>query len=106
MYRAGNGNGIGSRSSRADLRAAARPAGLSGFDVLAWGGQYFVRDPRARLASGSWLGDAGRGLGRVERKAEGPGFRGGTAGKVDSFTTVWISGLFALVFLMGCLTLA
>jgi hypothetical protein len=93
------------RSSRVDMPAGARPRGLSGFDVLAWGGQHFVREPRARKLSRPAPGDRGPGLGCVEEKAAWLGLRPAAPGKVDSLATVWISGLFAVVFLMGCLTL-
>jgi hypothetical protein len=104
MYRAMSVCGIGARAPRAVPGAAARPGGLSGFEVFSWGGQYFVRDPRAPMASAAAIPDAARGLGRVERQPAWP--RAARPAKADLLAEVWISGLFAVVFLMGWMTLA
>jgi hypothetical protein len=86
-------------------RAAPRPYGLSGFDILAWGGHGFFPGPRVRKASGTPVAAGVRGLDRIERKAAGHWASRTAAANADSLATVWISVPFAVVFVLGCLTL-
>jgi hypothetical protein len=88
------------------IRVLARPGGLAGFDVPAWGGHGRFPGPLARETSGLRLSATRLGLERSEPKTVKSWAGAAAFGKADSLTKVWIGVPFAVVFVMGCLTLA
>jgi hypothetical protein len=101
-------------STKARGRAAARPYGLSAFDILAGGVHGFFAVPAAREdATPQDTGDR-RGLDGIERKTALSRLGRAAAGEAGSLATdsvatgsaatVWISVPFAVVFVLGCLT--
>lgn len=88
------------------IRVQARPGGLAGFDVPAWGGQGCFPAPRLRQRSGLRYSPTRLGLERSEPKTRKPWAEGTACGKGPSLAEVWIGVPFAVVFVMGCLTFA
>jgi hypothetical protein len=79
--------------------------GLPAFDTIAGGVPGLVPDPRVRTLSDTRI-DAGiRGLDSIERKAAGRWASRPKTGKVNSLAPLWVSVPFAVVFVLGCLTL-
>jgi hypothetical protein len=86
-------------------RAAARPGGLSAFDIFGTGARGFLTAPRLRPVS-DVPAAAMRGLERVEGKAARLRRSRAVLGTADRFAAVWVGVPFAVVFVLGCLTLA
>ena len=91
--------------AKTQARAATWPDGLSGFDILAGGVHGFFPAAPAPQAAGPGGGTGVRGLDRIERKETMRRIGRATIGTASLAATVWIGVPFALVFVLGCLTL-
>jgi hypothetical protein len=92
-------------SPRTQVRAGIRAPGLPAFDIFTGDTHGVFPGPRVRKASGKPGADDDRGLDRIERKAARHYASRRASGKVNSLAAVWVSVPFAVVFVLGCLTL-